>query len=320
MRPHRPRRTAPALAAAALGLALVLGGCSGSGSGGASRPSSIADVSVTGAGADQAPELEVPIGFSVDATARRVVRAGRGAVVAEGDVVGAQYVLVNGTTGERMASSAWQDPPTSLVMDRTSLPGLRTALVGQKVGSEVLVAVAPGDGYSRAAGTPPQTKVGPDDTLVFLVRLISAVPPRAQGTVVTPTAGLPTVSLGPDGEPSITVPPTDPPGELVVQQLIRGPGETVREGQTVRVQYRGVKWSDGTTFDSSWDAGSPVPFVVGRGQLIDGWDVGLVGQPVGSQVLLVVPPAEGYGDAGNPEADISGTDTLVFVIDVLAAS
>ena len=320
MRPRGPRRAAPALAAAALALAVALGGCSGGGSGRSAPPSSIADVSVTGAGADQAPELSVPTGFSVTETAERVVRAGQGEVVREGDVVGAQYVLVNGTTGERMASSAWQDPPTSLVMDRTSLPGLRTALVGQKVGSEVLVAVAPDEGYSRAAGTPPQTKVGPDDTLVFLVRLISAVPPRAQGTPVTPTAGLPAVTLAEDGEPSITIPPTDPPNDLVVQQLIRGSGQKVKENQTVRVQYRGVKWSDGTTFDSSWDAGSPAPFVVGRGQLIQGWDVGLVGQEVGSQVLLVVPPAEGYGDAGNPEARISGADTLVFVIDVLAAS
>ena len=320
MRPDRRRRAAPALAAAALGLALALGGCSGPGSGQASRPSSISEVAVADSGADQAPELDVPTGFSVTRTAVRVLRAGQGAVVRAGDVVGAQYVLVNGATGERMASSAWQEPPTSLVMDGTSLPGLRRALVGRKVGSEVLVAVAPGDGYSRAAGAPPQTKVGPDDTLVFLVRLISAVPPRAQGVPVTPQPGLPAVRLEADGKPDITIPATDPPGELVVQQLIRGSGEEVEKDQTVRVQYRGVKWSDGSTFDSSWDSASPVPFVVGRGQLIAGWDVGLVGQEVGSQVLLIVPPAEGYGDAGNPEAGISGTDTLVFVIDVLAAS
>lgn len=315
MRPSTPRSTVVAAAVAAL---LALTGCSG----GEQAPvrSSIADVSVTATGAGRAPALEVPMGFSVPRTSTRVVRAGTGEEVREGDVVGAQYVLVNGTTGERMASSAWGEPPTSLVMDATSLPGLRASLVGQRVGSEVLVAVAPDDGYASAAGSPSQSKVGPDDTLVFLVRLISAVPPRARGVAVTPPPGLPQVALAADGEPSVTVPPTDPPGELVVQELVRGDGPEVLEGQTVRVQYRGVTWSDGSTFDSSWASGSPVPFVVGRGQLIEGWDVGLVGQRVGSQVLLIVPPAEGYGDAGNPEAGITGTDTLVFVIDVLAAS
>lgn len=320
MRPSRPRRRRPRRAVAVATLALLaLAGCSGAG---AQPPAgaSIADVTVTGTGSERAPQLEVPAGFSVGTTTTRVVSAGQGAPVREGDVVGAQYVLVNGSTGERMAASAWEAPPTSLVMDRTSLPGLRNALVGQKVGSEVLVAVAPDEGYSRTADVPAQTKVGPRDTLVFLVRLISAVPPRAQGAPVAPRPGLPGVVLAKSGEPSITIPPTDPPAELAVQVLVRGSGPEVADGQTVRVQYRGVRWSDGSTFDSSWDSGSPVPFVVGRGQLIEGWDVGLVGQAVGSQVLLVVPPGQGYGDAGNPEAGISGTDTLVFVIDVLAAS
>ena len=53
--------------------------------------------------------------------------------------------------------------------------------------------------------------------------------------------------------------------------------------------------------------------------MIAGWDEGLVGQTVGSQVLLVVPPDKGYGAAGQPNAGISGTDTLVFVVDILDA-
>ncbi len=60
-------------------------------------------------------------------------------------------------------------------------------------------------------------------------------------------------------------------------------------------------------------------FVIGNGQVIAGWDEGLVGQTVGSQVLLVVPPDKGYGTAGNTDAGIKGTDTLVFVVDILDA-
>jgi peptidylprolyl isomerase len=85
------------------------------------------------------------------------------------------------------------------------------------------------------------------------------------------------------------------------------------------VHYTGVIWDSGKTFDSSWDRGAPVDFAIGQGQVIAGWDAGLVGQTVGSQVLLVIPPDQGYGERGQPDAGISGTDTLVFVVDILDA-
>ena len=59
--------------------------------------------------------------------------------------------------------------------------------------------------------------------------------------------------------------------------------------------------------------------MIGEDQVIKGWETGLVGQTVGSRVLLVVPPADGYGTAGDSQAGIKGTDTLVFVVDILAA-
>jgi peptidylprolyl isomerase len=106
----------------------------------------------------------------------------------------------------------------------------------------------------------------------------------------------------------------------VVQPLITGSGPAVQAGQTVTVHYTGVIWGTGRVFDSSWKTGEPVPFVIGGGQVIKGWDQGLVGQTVGSQVLLVIPPDLGYGSAGNSGGGIKGTDTLVFVVDILDAS
>ena len=106
---------------------------------------------------------------------------------------------------------------------------------------------------------------------------------------------------------------------LVSQALIKGTGPVVAAGQTITVHYTGVIWGSGKQFDSSWDRGSPVNFVIGKSQVIPGWDEGLVGQTVGSQVLLVVPPDKGYGTAGQSSAGISGTDTLVFVVDILDA-
>ena len=90
----------------------------------------------------------------------------------------------------------------------------------------------------------------------------------------------------------------------------------VVNGQDIAVQYTGVIWRIRQVFSSSWQSKTPI----GEGQVIKGWDTGLVGQTVGSRVLLVVPPADGYGSAGQSQVGINGTDTLVFVVDILAAA
>jgi peptidylprolyl isomerase len=92
----------------------------------------------------------------------------------------------------------------------------------------------------------------------------------------------------------------------------------VQKGQTISAQYHGVLWKDGSVFDSSWQRGAAADFPIGVGAVIPGWDKTLVGKKVGSRVLLVIPPADGYGKAGSPPK-ISGTDTLVFVVDILDA-
>ena len=85
------------------------------------------------------------------------------------------------------------------------------------------------------------------------------------------------------------------------------------------MQYTGVIWRTKKVFDSSWSRKQPYTTEIGVGQVIKGWDTGLVGQTVGSRVLLVIPPADGYGSAGSSAAGIKGTDTLVFVVDIIAA-
>ena len=85
------------------------------------------------------------------------------------------------------------------------------------------------------------------------------------------------------------------------------------------MQYVGDIWATGKEFDSSWSRALPSAFPVGVGQLIYAWDTGLVGVKVGSRVMIVAPPGDAYGSAGQPSAGISGTDTLVFIVDVLGA-
>ena len=112
-----------------------------------------------------------------------------------------------------------------------------------------------------------------------------------------------------------------PPTTLVTKTLLQGNGPVVIKGQTVVVQYVGATWATGKVFDASWNRSQPFGFTIDAtpSKVIPGWDQGLTGQRVGSRVMLVIPPAEGYGKTGNPQAGIKGTDTLVFVVDILGA-
>ena len=134
---------------------------------------------------------------------------------------------------------------------------------------------------------------------------------------------LPTVTAKSGAAPVITIPSSarKPPSGLVTKTLIKGSGPVVTKGQTVVTQYVGTIWRTGKVFDSSWSRGEPFGFTIGAtpSQVITGWDKGLVGQTVGSRVMLIVPPADGYGKTGSSQAGIKGTDTLVFVVDILGA-
>jgi peptidylprolyl isomerase len=95
-----------------------------------------------------------------------------------------------------------------------------------------------------------------------------------------------------------------------------GAGEEVRAGQSIDVNYHGIVYG-GSVFDSSFARGSSISFPIGVGAVIKGWDQALVGQKTGSRVLISIPPEYGYGARGVPQAGIGGSDTLVFVVDIL---
>lgn len=248
----------------------------------------------------------------------RVVKEGNGPVLAADQAVAAQVHVVNGKDGKTLESSYGKSAAFLSLDESTLLPDIRSALVGQKVGSQVLVATQAGQDQA-------QTGISATDTLVFFFEVQSARTPlkQATGTPVPPKAGLPTVTMGatPKDPATISVPKSNPPSKTVAQPLIIGTGPKVVAGQRIRVSYTGVTWRDPSKpFDYSGRTPNGfAEFDIGRGQLIKAWDNNLVGQPVGSRLLLVVPPADGYGAAGQPDSGIKGTDTLVFVLDILDA-
>jgi peptidylprolyl isomerase len=273
----------------------------------------------SGAGA-AAPVLKFTKPLAVKKSIHKVVTEGTGDLLSQGGVVTVDYVEVDARTGKTVSTSYGSKPQTVTLDTTKSVPPLVEALLDTKVGGQTLVAVAPKDYAKKLQGAVKGVKG--TDTLLFLMTPTSIRHPlpRATGTAVTPAAGLPTVTLDATGKPTITVPAgVAPSSSLVVQPLIKGDGPVVEAGQTVVVHYTGIVYGSGKQFDSSWDRGEPANFVIGKSQVIAGWDKGIVGQTVGSQILLVIPPSDGYGTNGNSQAGITGTDTLVFVVDILDA-
>ena len=138
-----------------------------------------------------------------------------------------------------------------------------------------------------------------------------AQPAGPEGRVRVPDAADQT------SKPTIEVPDgVEPPTALRSRDLVPGDGAQLRTGDQVTMQYVGVAWSTGRQFDASWDGGTPFVFPLGAGQVIQGWDRGLVGMRIGGRRLLVIPPDLGYGPQGQPP-DIGPNETLVFVVDAL---
>jgi peptidylprolyl isomerase len=138
------------------------------------------------------------------------------------------------------------------------------------------------------------------------------------GNSSAPSGALPTVSGAFGATPTITFPSSGPPSTLKSHVLTAGHGPVVLPGQLLVANYLGQIWK-GKVFDSSFKRHVASSFPIGLGRVIPGWDKSLVGAHAGTRLLLVVPPADGYGPKGQASAGITGTDTLVFVVDVVAS-
>jgi len=251
-----------------------------------------------------APTITLTQPFTVCTTVARLVAPGTGEDLKKGQALQINYVGVNAKDGSAVGDNFKTKPDVFVLGEADLMAAINNVLVGQKVGVRALVAVV---------DTTNQT------TTVLSMDVISAksILSRAEGTAVAPVDGLPAVTLASDGKPSVTLPAATKPAALVAQDLITGAGPVVQSGQTITVHYTGWTW-DGNAFDSSWDKGSTFSTTIGSGEVIKGWETGLIGKAVGSQVLLVVPPDQGYGTSAN--GPIPGGSTLVFVVDILNAS
>jgi len=270
--------------------ALVLTGCS-------SDPEPELDVTVSGE-PGAAPTITYLTPLEVGTTHRESIWPGTGDAVADDKPVLVDYWIEDATDASLVKESYSTSPVARILTEADLGSDLYETLKGQRAGARMLQ-VSPGTGSGSDA----------DPT----VTVVDVLPLRAQGQKVPARDDLPAVTLAADGAPSIKATGDDPPTDLVTQPLIRGAGAQVMETDTVTVQFTGFSWKTGEPFDSTWTQGVPSSFSL---QDVPTWADGLVDQPVGSQVMLVVPPT--YALGATESKALSG-QTVVFVIDILAA-
>ncbi len=266
-------------------------------------------VTVTG-GFGEAPKVKVEAPWAIDKTRTKVLDASNGPAVSEAQGVEVNYYGVNGRTGKKFDESFSTGQPVAFNLAQV-VPGFSKGLVGQRKGSRVLIAMPGQDGYDPMGGNP-QAGIEVGDTLIFVVDLVDVQLAGPEGSTVQPKEGLPTVTEK-GGKPEITIPESAPPTSLAVQPLIKGKGKKVGANDTITFNYLWARWSDGKVLEESY-SGKPANAPLSG--LLPGMVKGLEGQTVGSRVLLVIPPADGYPD-GNATPSIKPGETLVMVVDLL---
>lgn len=311
------RKIPAALAVAAL-TAVALTGCSTPSASGCSRPAaedaSVSDLfTVTGA-LDKAPQIEVYTPFRTDETVVTDVETGEGtAITTDEQLVVLDLTIVSGDTGETLIETNYDGNlanPFQLSQLVQSVPAFTDALRCATEGSRVAIALKPGDIAPDAAAS---LDLAEDASAVAVVDVRKVYLARADGANVFNSGfGLPSVVRAPDGTPGVTIPDSAPPTETVVQTLERGSGEVVTGDRPVRINYTGITWADREVFDTTWGA---EPASVTLDGVVPGFAQALEGATVGSQILVVVTPEDGYGNQA--QGSIPADSTLVFVIDIL---
>jgi len=272
------------------------------------------------------PEVTWNNKVTTDKLASTTLIEGEGDVVELGDTAKLDLWIGNGFT-QQVAYSTWDKDKgatkprgaQSVEMSEGVSKAILEGVVDHTVGSRVLVVAPPVDAFGDQGNA--QLGIGNADDVVFIIDIVSRIEvlDGPQGAPQTPPAGTPKL-VETDGTPTgfdFTGLPDQAPTKFSNAVLIKGDGDVVKKDQTVTVNYLGVVWGGTQPFDQSFGK-SPFSTTIGVGQVIKGWDLGLVGQTVGSRLILTIPPGMAYGDAGSGEA-IPPKSTLVFVVDILSA-
>jgi len=232
------------------------------------------------------------------------------------------HLWIGNGFSQQMTFSTYDKKKAELIAVDDQLPeflaGIRDATIGSRLAITASAADAFGPNGNSGVG------IGNKDTVLVIVDLVSKVLDKPEGQETPAPDWMPKAKFR-DGvirgfDFTDTPQPTD---DLRRVQLIQGTGPRVKKGQTIAVRYLGEAFGGDKPFDENFGdtgTGQPTAFSIGTGAVIKGWDQGLDGVPVGSRVVLEVPPELGYGADGSPDSGIPANATLVFVIDILGAA
>ena len=265
------------------------------------------------------PEVTWDGELEADEIETEVVTEGDGDDIETGDQVFAHIWVGNGSTQEKAYSTYDAPEPQLLTVDETQLsPLFLSGLEGQKVGSRVAITASAETAFGEAGN--PDIKIGKDDTVLTIVDVLSGIEDGPEGEDQEPAAWVPDLQGDEDAPTGFDFAGVPEPGDTLRSAvLVQGDGPVVEKGQTMAANYLGQVYGGKQPFDESYTT-QAASFPIGVGAVVAGWDQALVGQTVGSRVVLAIPPDLGYGKAGNPQAGIKGTDTLYFVVDILGAA
>lgn len=259
-----------------------------------------ASVTVSGE-VGEVPTVEFDTPLELTSAERVVAVEGDGTQIADGDYVTYALAVYDASTGEELQSAGFEDAPIP-PQPITTGSGPDAYFGCATEGSRIVVATPATESSSA---------------LVYVLDVLGVTPAADWCAATEPGDVFPTVEYSADGIPTITIPEGDAPDGVQVEVLEEGDGATVEPGDSVTVNYTGVKWSDGTVFDSSYERGEPATFSTTG--VVAGFQRALEGQKVGSKILVSMSPACGYGEAGSSEHELAG-ETLVFALEIIGVN
>ncbi len=243
---------------------------------------------------------------------------GDGPVLENGDQVLAHLWIGNGFTQAVAFSTHDDDATAELVTVDGELAPFLASIKGATVGSRIAVTSSAEAAFGAAGNS--QLGIANKDSVLVIIDLASGLSAGPSGTRPPAPDWVPALEFTKGVASGFDFTDTPAPtAELQQATLFEGDGDVVEEGTAIVVRYLGQVYGGKEPFDENF-SGTPTSFAIGRGNVIKGWDQTLVGARVGDRIVIAVPPDLGYGEEGNPDAGIKATDTLYFVIDVLATA
>jgi FKBP-type peptidyl-prolyl cis-trans isomerase len=293
-----------------------------------------ASKAITASGAiGTVPKVHVPTPTTATKVENSVTTEGKGLILGKGDIAEISSLLYDGKTGKLVGvtspshayskSTALQLP----VGDKSTLLPITVtkALTCERVGSRIVTVLTAAQAYGSSAAAESQGYSG-KATMILVSDIGNGYRGRATGILQPLQSGFPSVVTAPNGTPGLTLDLQEPPKTLQYEVVRGGSGAKVKAGQKVLLQVEGVEWTDPAptkAFDTTWTSDTPRFYTLtalkanASGQSLDKGSVkALVGQRVGSQVLVVVPPKAGYPSGKAPSGYPTGS-TLIFVYDIL---